>query len=275
MVQTAPLIGVDRPTRARFNGQVAVVTGAGQGLGRAIAVAFASEGATVVLAARSADKLGAVAEEITSAGGSALSVPTDLREPDSVAALARTVKDEFGAADVLINNSGIAGPTALLWEQTLEDWEETVRVNLTGVFLCCRVFLPEMVQRKSGTVVVIGSMTGKHPLYARTPYAASKMGLIGLVRTLAWETGPVGIRVNLVSPGPIAGPRFDSVVAAQADARGIAPEQARTAFTSKTPLERVADAREIAAAVLFLASDEASTITGEDLNVSVGSAMYG
>jgi NAD(P)-dependent dehydrogenase (short-subunit alcohol dehydrogenase family) len=256
-------------------GKVVVVTGAGQGLGQTLALAFAAEGAAVALAARSVDKLRAVADEISGAGGTALVVPTDLRDPSTVDDLQRTVVARLGPVDVLVNNSGVAGPTAPLWEQTVAAWEETVGVNLTGVFLCCRAFLPEMVARGEGNVIVIGSMTGKRPLMGRTPYAASKTGLIGLVRTLAWEVGAAGLRVNLISPGPLAGERLDGVLVNQAETRGITFEEAKREFSSSSPLMRFVEPEEIAAAALFLASDDGSAITGEDLNVSAGTVTFG
>jgi NAD(P)-dependent dehydrogenase (short-subunit alcohol dehydrogenase family) len=227
-----------------------------------------------VLAARSHERLAEAAEAIEASGARALAVSTDLRDRDQVQRLAETVNAELGPADVLVNNSGIAGPTAPLWETDPDEWDETVRVNLTGTFLCCRAFLPSMVERGSGSVVVIGSMTGKRPLPGRTPYAASKLGLVGLVRTLAWEAGAHGIRVNLISPGAVEGPRLDRVIAAQADAGATSADEARRRFVSASPLGRFVTPDDVADAVLFLASDEAASVTGEDLNVSAGSAMY-
>jgi NAD(P)-dependent dehydrogenase (short-subunit alcohol dehydrogenase family) len=258
----------------RLEGKVTVVTGAGQGLGRAIALRCAAEGAQIALAARSNELLAEVAELIEASGGRALAVPTDLRDPAQVSRLAETVTRELGPADVLVNNSGIGGPTAVLWEIEPEDWEETLRVNLTGTFLCCRAFLPGMVQRRSGSVVVIGSVTGKRPLIGRTPYCASKLGLVGLVRTLAWEAGEHGIRVNLISPGPVAGERLDRVIAAQAEVKGISSEDAREQFAAGSPLRRLVAPEDVAEAVVFLASDVSASVTGEDLNVSAGLAMY-
>jgi len=254
--------------------RTALVTGASQGVGKVIAVRFAQEGARVVLAARSREGLEGTAAEITGAGGSALVAPTDLREPGDVDALARRIDAELGGLDALVCNAGIAGPTSELWNVTLEEWEETLRVNVTGTFLLCRALLPSMLRRGSGTVVVIGSATGKRPFPGRTPYATSKMALVGLVRTLAVELGPVGVRVNLISPGAIDGPRIESVIRAQAQATGSSYEAVYGEFTRASPLRRLVAPADIAAAALFLASDASASITGEDMNVSGGLAMY-
>ncbi len=254
--------------------QVAVVTGAGQGIGRTIALRCAAEGASVVLAARSADKLEAVAREVVAIGADALVVPTDLRDPQSVEALARRADEAFGRVDTLVCNGGVAGPTAELWNVSLEDWEETFRVNVTGTFLCCKAFLPAMIERGAGSVVVIGSMSGKRPLFARTPYTTSKMALVGLVRTLAWETGPHGVRANLISPGATEGPRMQGVLAGQAKARGITVEDAYREFSSASPLQRLTRPDDVASAVVFLASPASAAVTGEDLNVSAGVVAF-
>ncbi len=258
----------------RLEGKIAAVTGAGRGIGRSIALRLAREGADVALAARSADQIEEVASLVEAEGRRALPVVTDLREPGDVTGLAEAVADRLGPCDLLVNNSGIAGPMEVLWESDPDQWKETIDVNLTGVYLCTRAFLPAMVERGSGSVVVIGSATGKRPLKGRTPYAASKLGLVGLVRTLAWELGEHGIRANLISPGFVDGERIKKVIEGQAEAKGLTLEETRAELAASSPLQRFVDPEDIAEAVVFLGSDAASSVTGEDLNVTAGLVMY-
>lgn len=254
--------------------KVAVITGGGRGIGRAIALAYAREGARLVLAARGIDGLEETRRAVADLGGEALVIPADISDIESVAALAQQVREHFGRVDILVNNSGIAGPTAPLWEITPDDWDATFAVNVRGTFLCCRAFLPTIIAQSSGSIIIIGSMTGKRPLLGRTPYSASKLALVGLARTLAWETGPYGIRVNVISPGPVEGERIEMVIRKQAEVKGISIDEARQAFLRDSPLGRLVPAQDVAAAAVFLASDQASSITGEDLNVSAGITMY-
>src|SRR2546428_2965404 len=254
--------------------KVAVITGSGRGIGRAIALAYAREGADLVLAARSLEALQETRAAIEAVGRKALDGPTATRHEENVRKLAEQALGQFGRVDILVNNSGIGGPTAGLWEIAPAEWEETFAVNVTGTYLCCRAFLPSMIERRSGCIVIIGSMTGRRPLFGRTPYAASKMALLGLTRTLAWEIGPYGIRVNVISPGPVEGERIEWVLRTQAQARGISVDEARRQFTSSSPLGQLIPPDNIAEAAVFLASDKAASITGEDLNVSAGTIMY-
>lgn len=254
--------------------KIAVITGGGRGIGRAIALAFAREGARLVLASRSQEALEETRSMVEDLGGKALVVPTDIRQEESVRNMAKQALGHFGRVDILVNNSGVAGPTKPLWEITLAEWEETFAVNMTGVYLCCREFLPGMIERRSGSIIIIASMTGKRPLYGRTPYAAGKLGLVGLARTLAWEVGSYGIRVNVISPGAVEGERIGRVIRNQAAAQGVSEEEALRQFTSSSPLGRLVPPGDIAAAAIFLASDRAASITGEDLNVSAGTVMY-
>ena len=253
--------------------RLAVVTGANRGIGRAIAVALAADGFTVVATARDTATLDETVEEITAAGHEAVPFACDVTDEDSVAGLAARV-GQLGRVHTVVANAGIAGPTAPLQDVTLAQWRETLATDLDGVFLTFRAFVPSLVAARAGSLIAISSMTGKRPLHGRTPYAAAKMGVIGLVRTLAVELGPHGIRVNAVCPGAVGGPRFDAVVRNQAASRGVSEDEARAAFTAGSPLGRVVDAREIARACAFLSSDAAASITGEDLNVNAGVAMY-
>lgn len=253
--------------------RVAVVTGGNRGIGRAIAVALAADGFAVAVTARDADTLADTVAAIEADGGTALAVPCDVRDEESVTTMARDVAD-LGRVHTVVANAGIAGPTAPLHEIQLAEWRNCLATDLDGVFLTFRAFVPAMIESGAGSLVAISSMTGKRPLHGRTPYAAAKMGVIGLVRTLAVELGPHGIRVNAVCPGAVAGPRIDDVIRRQAATRGITEDEALLAFTGASPLARLVKANEVAAACAYLASDAAASITGEDLNVSAGVVMY-
>lgn len=254
--------------------KIAVITGAGRGIGRAIAQAYAREGAHLVLAARDVAALEETRALVAEHQREVLVVKLDLRAEESVRAMAEQALAHFGHVDVLVNNSGIAGPTAPLWEVAPHEWQETLAVDLTGPYLCCRELLPSMIARRSGNILMIGSITGKRPLFGRAPYAAAKLGLVGLVRTLAWEVGPHNIRVNLISPGPVEGERIGRVLRDMASAQGISVEQAQRLFLRDTPLARMTPPADIASAAVFLASDLSGSTTGEDFNVSAGTVMY-
>jgi len=252
---------------------VAVVTGANRGIGRAVTVALAAAGFTVAASARDPASLADTVAEAGQAGGIAVPVGCDVRDEASVAALAERA-EQIGPVHTVVANAGIAGPTAPLHEITLADWRETIATDLDGVFLTFRALIPAMIGRRDGSLIAISSMTGKRPLSGRTPYAAAKMGVIGLVRTLATELGPNHIRVNAVCPGFVAGPRIDQVLARQAAIRGIAEEQVQREVTGLSPLRRMVRAEEVAAACVYLASGGSAAITGEDLNVTAGVVMY-
>ncbi len=254
--------------------KVAVITGAGRGIGRAIALAYAREGAHLVLAARDVAALEETRTLVADYKREVLVLELDLREEESVRAMAEQALVRFGHVDILVNNSGIAGPTAPLWEIAPREWRETLDVDLTGPYLCCHALIPSMLARRSGNIVMIGSVTGKRPLFGRTPYAAAKLGLVGLTRTLAWELGPHNIRANLISPGPVEGERIIRVMRDMASVQGISNEEAQRLFLRDSPLARMSPPSDIANAAVFLASDLSGSTTGEDLNVSVGITMY-
>jgi len=254
--------------------RVTIVTGASQGIGRAIAVAFGGEQDVVVLAARNLEGLNETATLVEKAGGMPMVVETDVTSETSVEQMTRTVNDRHGRIDVLVNNSGIGGPSRRLWEVEPAEWRATFEVNVHGVFLVTRAVMPVMIARGTGSVIIIGSVSGKRPLFGRSPYTSSKTALIGMTRTLAHEAGAEGVRVNLISPGFVAGPRIDWVIEAQAGARGITAEEVRREFEAEAALGRLTEPTDVARAAVFLASEAASGITGTDLNVNSGAVMY-
>jgi NAD(P)-dependent dehydrogenase (short-subunit alcohol dehydrogenase family) len=253
--------------------RVAVVTGAGQGIGREIALAFSDAGYHLVLAARGMSNLDETAELVRAKGSEAHVVPTDLTNEADATVLAETVR-AIGPLHALVNNSGVGGPSGTLWELDVDAWDETFAVNVRGVFLATKALLPQMIALGSGSVTVIGSISGKRPLWGRSAYTTSKMALIGMVRTLALEAGPHGVRVNLISPGFVAGSRLDWVIQRQAEGRGLTDAAVRAEFESESPLGRLTEARDVGDTCVFLASDGAAAITGADLNVNSGVVMY-
>lgn len=254
--------------------RVTVVTGASQGIGRVIAREFGACGDVVVLAARNEAGLSGTAEMVAESGGSPMVVETDVTSESSVTALVEAVTGEHGRIDVLVNNSGIGGPSGRLWEVDPGEWMSTFEVNVFGVFLMTRAVLPVMVGRRRGSVVIIGSISGKRPLLGRSAYTTTKTALIGLTRTLALEAGAEGIRVNLISPGFVSGPRIEWAMQAQAEARGVDVDSVRREFEGEAALGRLTEPEDVARAAVFLASDQASGITGADLNVNSGVVMY-
>ena len=253
--------------------RVAIVTGASQGIGAAIAVALAAAGAKVVLAARNEAALRATGSLIGD-GGRWHAVKTDVTsEPDVADLVGETVK-RFGTVHILVNNAGIAGPTAPCEDVKLAEWEETMAVNLRGPFLCARAVLPIMKAERWGRIINICSISGKRPLPRRTPYTTTKLGLIGFTRTLAAEVGAFDITVNAISPGATKGPRIDTVIKNLARAEGKPEEEIAARFVRDAALGRFVEPTDVAGLVVFLTSDAARNMTGQDFNVSAGLVMY-
>lgn len=208
----------------RLAGQVAIVTGAGRGIGRAIAGAFAREGAAVVLAARSVPELDRVAREIEQAGGRALVVPTDARQEASVEALVRRALAEWRQVDVLVNAAGVA-TFAPVTDSKLDDWDQMLAVNLRGAVLCCRAVLPAMIGRHRGTIISVGSVVTSRSLAGSAAYTASKYGLLGFSRVLAEEMRSHGVRVGVLSAGATDTPLWDTMPGAPARDRMLRADQ--------------------------------------------------
>ncbi len=258
----------------RLKDKTAIVTGAGQGIGRAIALRMAAEGARTVLAARGEAGLRETAGEIAASGGAARIVPTDITDEASVRNLAGTALSEYGSIDILINNAGNIGPTKLIEDISLAEWEDCLAVNMTGAFLMTKAVLPAMKKDRFGRIVSLASVTGKRPLPYRTPYAAAKMALIGFTRTLAFEAGEYGVTANVICPGPTEGPRVQRICKNMAAAENITVEEAAASFTAPSALKRFVLPEDHASLCVYLSSEEGSHITGQDFNVSGGLVWY-
>jgi meso-butanediol dehydrogenase/(S,S)-butanediol dehydrogenase/diacetyl reductase len=248
---------------------VALVTGGNRGIGRAIALRLAEAGFAVCVSGRDEDALAESVDELEGRGARALGVPGDVSSEEDVAQLVERASG-LGPLEAVVNNAGAAGPTLPLHELPAEEFASVIAANLLGPFLVAKHALPGMIERRSGSIVNIGSVAGVQAYPLRSPYAASKWGLVGLTRTLAAEVGRHGIRVNLVAPGPTRGGRSDAVIRARAEASGVAEAEVRRTFEEQIPLRRFVEPSEVAAAVAFLCSEAASGITGQSFCVSGG-----
>ena len=256
-----------------LDGLTAIVTGASRGIGRRIAVELAAEGANVALAARS-DGIRETADLIDDPER-ALAVETDVTDERAVEAAVERTADAFGGLDVVVNNAGIAGPTAPVEEVDLEAWQRTLDVNVTGAFLLTKHAVPLLRGSDRASVVNVSSISGKRPLPNRTPYTASKMAVIGLTRTLAFELGDDGITVNAICPGATRGPRIERVIEEQADRLGVSRAEARRrVFTDDAALELLVEPEDIAGMAVYLASERGRHITAQDVNVDGGTVWY-
>jgi NAD(P)-dependent dehydrogenase (short-subunit alcohol dehydrogenase family) len=259
----------------RLKDRVAIVTGGGQGIGKAIALAFAMEGAKVVVAARTLPKLEDTLKHIKGKGGEALAIQTNVTKENEVEHLMAEAIRAYGKIDILVNNSGIGGPTANVVDMNLEAWNEVISLDLTGSMLCCKHALKHMIPRRSGNIINIGAEGGRsgdgrsgYPM--RTPYCCAKMGVIGLTESLSIEVGQHNIRVNAVSPAAVKGERIISVVQGRAVATGVPFEDLMAKITQNYSLGRMPEEAEVAAVAVFLASDESSIITGQTIAAHCG-----
>ncbi|WP_327294110.1 MULTISPECIES: SDR family oxidoreductase [unclassified Streptomyces] len=248
---------------APLAGRTALVTGGGSGLGRAIAGSLLADGARVVITGRDETRLKATATRL---GSQVSHRVCDVSRPDDVEELARSLAGE--EISILVNNAGVAGPVAPLTEITPHEWDEVFDVNVRGVFLMCRAFLPAMTGRGAGDIVNVASVSGKRPLLRRTPYCASKMAVIGLTTTLAGEVGPLGVTVNSLSPGPVAGPRMERNFRLEAERTGGTHAQAEQAFVSRSALGRMVTEDEVGEAVTTML--RMSGLCGADIDLSAG-----
>ena len=251
-----------RSVHRRLEGKIALITGASRGIGASAARLFAHEGAAVVLAARSEEEMARIVEEIRASGGEAMAVKTDVADAASVEALIKRTVDTYGRLDIAVNNAGMAGGNKPLVEVAEELFDRVIRVNLKGVFLGMKHEIPAMLAGGGGAIVNISSTVGLVGTGAGiAPYIASKHGVVGLTKAAALEYARHNIRVNAIAPGTTLTP---------VNERWIADEQIRQRITSAIPMGRVADAAEVAEAILWLCSDAASYVTGVTLPVDGG-----
>lgn len=246
-----------------LTGRTALISGGGSGLGAAIARSLHAAGAGVVLVGRRHEQLQSVSAELKTRARWA---ECDVADPVSVTALADELTDT--EISVVVNNAGVAGPVAPLTEIAVADWDEVFDVNVRGVFLMCKAFLPAMVERGSGDVINIASVSGKRPLVRRTAYCASKMAVIGLTSTLAFEVGPAGVNVNTLSPGPVHGARMDRNFRLEAERAGTSYDAAMESFVSRAALGRMVTEEEVGAAVVAMLAMPG--LCGADVDLSAG-----
>ena len=249
---------MDLKLSADLSGQVAVVTGASQGLGKAVAIALASNGATVACIARNADKLAATVAEIEAAGGKGIAVACDVTDRDATDAAIKKIAEDHGRLDILVNNAGITRDKTMRGMSD-EEWDSVIATNLTSCFVCCRAAAGIMRKKKYGRIVNMASVSGLIGNQGQANYSASKAGMIGMTRTMSKELVNRGVTVNAVAPGFISSEMTDSMPV------GILDEVIKS-----IPAKRIGNPEDVAAAVLFLASPAAGYISGQTIVVDGG-----
>ena len=256
----------------KLENKVAIITGAAKGLGREVSLTLAGAGAHVVLAARDTAALEDVATEVRALGRRAEVVGTDVTKPEQVAAMVeRTLAAFDGHIDILVPVAGIPGPIETpVWEIEHPDFVDVLDVNVVGSFLPIKHVLPTMIAQRSGKIVTIGSNAGLAGYVNRTGYSASKWALRGLTRTVAIEVGPYNINVNCVLPGAVEGPRMQMLCSRKAELWGKTFDEVHRTYEAPQALKRTTEAQDTANAVLFLVSEDARNITGQDISVDAG-----
>ena len=256
----------------RLVDKVAVVTGGGRGIGRAIALAFAQEGADVIVTARTTSEIDQVAGEVTALGRRGLAIPVDLSQREAVHPCVREIFSQFSTVHILVNNAGIGGGQNPKLITAFDDdfWDMSISVNLTAPYLLTKAFLPGMIAQGWGRIINIASGSGKRGAVQRAAYSATKHGLLGLTKTAALEVATTGVTVNAICPGIIRGEFANRLLQHRAETRGttVGDEE-----RSGSPMQRLLEPEEIADMAVFLASDAAQGITGQSVNVNGGSIM--
>ena len=255
--------------------QVALITGSGRGIGRAIARLFAKEGASVFLTARTEKELAATAQEISQSGGHAGYAKADLSLEAECAHVVAAAGDKFGRVDILVNNAGHYGPVVPIEDYPLAEFDRVVAIHLRAAFLLSKLVLPEMYARGSGVILNVSSLSAKAAYSWGSAYAAAKAGILGLTRVTAAEGARKGVRVNAICPGPVTETQMSKELGqALAERMGVSPKEQLDGFLNGLLQGRAETADEIARAALFLCSNQSSAMTGQSINVDGGVAFY-
>lgn len=255
--------------------KVALITGSGRGIGRAIAQLFAKEGASVFLTARTEKELAAASEEISRNGGQAGYAKADLALEAECAHVIATAREKFGRIDILVNNAGHYGPVVPVEDYPLAEFDKVLAVHLRTAFLLSKLVLPEMYARGSGVILNVSSLSAKAAFSWGSAYAAAKAGMLGLTRVTAAEGARKGVRVNAICPGPVSETQMSKELgAALAKKMGVSAEEQLAGFLNGLLQGRAQTAEEIARAALFLCSEQSSAMTGQSINVDGGVAFY-
>ncbi|WP_368039853.1 SDR family NAD(P)-dependent oxidoreductase [Sphingomonas bacterium] len=261
------------PASGRLAGRVAIITGASSGLGPVMAKLFAAEGALLLLAARKEDL---VLQAAAAAGGGAIGMRADVTSEADVAAMVDRAMNVFGKVDILLDNAAAPGQDRYVWEQTLENWNATIAVDLTAAMLCTREVLNRsMLERGSGAIVNFSSTAGWTGIPRKTHYCSAKAALRAFTKTVALEVGPKGIRCNCLVPGGIDTDLYRSWVLRTAEEKGLSYAEQRARNEAQVPLRTISTPEDVANLALFLASDESRTITGQSINCDAGAVMIG
>lgn len=253
-----------------LNGKTALITGGGRGIGRAIALTFASHGARIAVAARTAAQVEQVATEI---GRSAIALVCDVSDPESITRMFSDLRERLGEADILVNNAGIA-ESATVVNTTDDLWQRHIAINLSGTFYCTRAALPAMVKSSWGRVINIASIAGKTGAPYIAAYTASKHGVVGLTRSIALEVATKGVTVNAICPGYVDTEMVSRGVERITTRTGRTAEEALDTLKQMNPQNRLVTPEEVAAVALLLASDEGRGINGQAINVDGGAVLY-
>jgi 3-hydroxybutyrate dehydrogenase len=258
-----------------LHNRVALITGSGRGIGRAIAQLFAKEGAAVFLTARTEKELSATAAEISANGGRAAYVSADLALESECTHIVAAAREKFGHIDILVNNAGHYGPVVPVEEYPLAEFDKVIAVHLRAAFLLSKLVLPEMYARQSGVILNISSLSAKTAYAWGSAYAAAKAGMLALTRVTAAEGARKGVRVNAICPGPVTETKMSKELGAVlAKKMNINEEEQLAGFLNGLLQGRAQTAEEIAHAALFLCSDRSSAMTGQSINVDGGVAFY-